>query len=79
MSIEDKINEVFDRIRPFLESEGGDISLVKFEDGIAYIKMMGNCANCLYSDYTIDDTIEALLTNEIPEVLGVMEVKEDIN
>ena len=79
MKTEDKIKEVLEKIRPFLINDGGDAKFVKYEDGIAYIKMLGTCSNCLYSGITIQDTIESILTSEIPEVIGVREYIEGIN
>lgn len=79
MKTEDKIKEVLEKIRPFLINDGGDAKFVKYEDGIAYIKMLGTCSNCLYSGITIQDTIESILISEIPEVIGVREYIEDIN
>ena len=41
-----EIMKVLDKIRPYLNSEGGDLEFVKFEDGIVYVKMMGACQDC---------------------------------
>ena len=69
--VENQIIEIIEKIRPFLNNDGGDIEFVKFEDGIAYVKMLGNCSNCIYAGTDISDTIETILTSEIPEVIGV--------
>ena len=69
--VENQIIEIIEKIRPFLNNDGGDIEFVKFEDGIAYVKMLGNCSNCIYAGMDISDTIETILTSEIPEVIGV--------
>lgn len=74
-----KINEVIEKIRPFLINDGGDVELIKYDNGIAYVKMLGNCSNCLYSGITIQDTIETILVSEIPEVIEVKEYIEDLN
>lgn len=74
MRIEEKINEVIDKLRPFLMNDGGNIEFVKFEDGIVYIKMMGACSDCSLLDITLKEGIEAALVNEIPEVLGVVKI-----
>lgn len=76
MTTEEKIKEIIDKIRPFLINDGGDVEFVKFEDGIAYVKMTGNCANCMYSDFTMSETIETILTSEVPEVTSVREYIE---
>ena len=71
MDIIDHIKFVIDKIRPFLISDGGDVEFIKYENGIVYVKLIGACANCAYGDSEIKDTIESILTSEIPEVLEV--------
>ena len=72
--IEKKIIEILDRIRPYLENDGGNLEYIKFEEGIVYVKLLGACAGCSMIDITLKDGIEAMLMDEIPEVLGVTRV-----
>lgn len=72
--VEERIIEVIDKIRPFLISDGGNIEYVKFEDGIVYVKMLGQCSNCSIMDVTLKDGIEIALINEIPEVIEVRNI-----
>lgn len=76
MNTENKIIEIIDKIRPFLLSDGGNIEFIKFEDGIVYIKLLGACSHCSMIDVTLKEGIESMLVNEIPEVLGVINVDE---
>ena len=76
---EKNIIEIIEKIRPFLANDGGDLEFVKFEDGIVYVKMLGNCSNCIYAGMDISDTIETILTSEIPEVIGVKQYTEELN
>lgn len=69
-----KIISTIDKLRPFLISEGGDIEYIKFEDGIVYVKLLGQCSNCPISDSTLKDGIEFTLVNEIPEVTEVVNI-----
>ena len=64
--IEDKINEVLDKLRPFLINDGGNIEFVKYEDGICYISFQGACKSV-----TLNDGIKEALINEIPEITDV--------
>ena len=73
---EKKINEVLEKIRPYLNSDGGDVEFIKFEDGICYVKLQGACAGCMFADMTISNTIEEILTSEIPEVIKVQNIDE---
>ena len=71
-----RINEVIDKIRPFLQNDGGDIEFINFENGIVNIKMLGACMDCINLDSTISEGIEMILTDEISEVIGVNIVKD---
>ena len=72
--IEAEIIKILDKIRPYLNSEGGDLDFVKFEDGIVYIKMLGACIDCGALDSTLKDGIEALLVEYVPEVSEVKNI-----
>ena len=76
MEIEDKIKEEIEKVRPYLQGDGGDVEFVKFEDGIVYVKLSGACSNCSLIDFTLKDGIEEILVNEIPEVRQVLAVDE---
>lgn len=76
-SVEAKIVAILDKLRPYLRSEGGDLEFVKFEDGIVYVKMLGACVGCMAIDYTLKDGIEALLVENVPEVIEVRNISEE--
>ena len=69
--IENKIKEVIEKIRPFLQNDGGDIEFVKFENGIVYVRMHGACVGCMELDTTMKEGVEALLLEEVPGVIAV--------
>ena len=70
--IEKLIESTLDKIRPFLQRDGGDLEFVAFKDGVVYVKMLGACANCLSLDVTIKEGIQIILVEEVP---GVTEVQ----
>ena len=72
------IKKILNKIRPYLNSEGGDLEFIKFEDGIVYVKMLGAGVDCGALDSTLKDGIEALLVENIPEVIEVRNVSEEI-
>ena len=41
-----KIKEVIDKLRPYLQNDGGDIQFKRFENGVVYVKLVGACSNC---------------------------------
>ena len=65
------IKATLDKIRPFINRDGGDIEYVDFIDGIVYVNMKGACADCIMIDSTLSDGIEIILQEEVPGVIGV--------
>ena len=65
------IKETLDKVRPFINRDGGDIEYVDFIDGIVYVNMKGACADCMMIDSTLSDGIEIILQEEVPGVIGV--------
>lgn len=76
---ENKIIEILEKIRPYLNNDGGDVEFVKFEDGICYVKLKGACAGCMFADMTIQNTVEEMLVSEIPEVIKVVNIQEALD
>lgn len=74
--IDKEIIEILDKIRLYLNQDGGDVEFVKFEDGICYVKLKGACAGCMFADLTIQNMIEEMLVSEIPEIIKVENVEE---
>ena len=72
---EKRIIELIDKMRPFLENDGGDIEFVKYENNIVYVRLMGACQNCSLIDITLKEGIEEMITTEIPEVKGVENIQ----
>jgi Fe-S cluster biogenesis protein NfuA len=66
-----RINRTLNKLRPFIQADGGDVHFEGFEDGIVSVSMSGACAGCMAINTTLNDGIEALLIDEVPEVKGV--------
>ena len=67
--IESKINSVLERIRPYLQIDGGDVMLDKItDDGIVELKLLGACNTCPLRPMTLRAGIERALMYEIPEI-----------
>jgi len=71
--MEEQIIEVLDKIRPYLQNDGGDLEFVSFDEetGIVYIRMIGACIDCIGIDETLKMGIEVLVMDEVPGVKGV--------
>ena len=73
-----QIREILDtRVRPAVAQDGGDITFVRFEDGIVHLKMQGACAGCPSSTATLKMGVENLLKHYVPEVIAVVPVSDD--
>ena len=72
--MQDKVEEVLDKIRPNLISDGGNVELVEVNDGTVKLKLVGACAGCPMSTITLKMGIERILKQEIPEVKEVVAV-----
>jgi len=71
--MERKIISTLEKIRPFIQRDGGDVEFVRLEDdGTVYVKMHGACVGCGMLDTTLNDGIKEILMDEVP---GVTEVK----
>ncbi|MFC6292010.1 NifU family protein [Macrococcoides goetzii] len=69
----DAVNEVLEKLRPFLLRDGGDCELVDVEDGIVKLRLLGACGTCPSSTITLKAGIERALLEEVP---GVVEVEQ---
>lgn len=73
MTLEERIIQSLDKIRPYIQRDGGDMEFVSVdENGIVTVKLFGACIGCGLIDYTLKGGVEALLMDEIPEVKGVV-------
>jgi Fe-S cluster biogenesis protein NfuA len=73
-AIYDEVLEVLDKLRPFLQRDGGDVDLVDVEDGIVKLKLMGACGSCPSSTITLKAGIERALVEEVEGITEVVQV-----
>ena len=70
-----RILKALDKVRPYLQSDGGDISLVEVTDDlIVKVKLQGSCYGCPYSMQTLKAGVEQALIKEVPEIKSVVSV-----
>ena len=76
--VEDRINYViYNEINPMLESHGGEVSLLEFNnENIAVLQFGGGCQGCGMVDLTLKDGIEKTLVEQIPEVKAVKDTTD---
>ncbi|HPQ37329.1 MAG TPA: NifU family protein [Synergistaceae bacterium] len=72
--VQQKIENVIEeRIRPALQSHGGDIEFVSFDEtsGVVTVSLRGACGMCPFAQETLRSQVEGVLCQEIPEVKSV--------
>ena len=72
MEIENKIKKMLEKIRPYLQNDGGDVVFKRYENGVVYVKLTGACSNCPLVDNTLESGIEEAIINEVPEIIKVV-------
>ncbi|HNY08515.1 MAG TPA: NifU family protein [Tenuifilaceae bacterium] len=74
-----KVAAAIDVIRPFLQNDGGDISLVEVtDDNTVRVKLHGACGSCPYSLMTLKNGVEQAIMRDVPEIRGVEAVNLNI-
>jgi len=73
--MEERVREALEKIRPFLQADGGDVELVGVdEDGTVRVKLVGACGGCPMAQMTLQSGVERIVKQEVPEVTQVVAV-----
>ena len=65
------INKTLDKIRPFLQRDGGDVTFDSYENGIVYVNVSGACEGCALINEDIESGVEVILMEEVPGIVAV--------
>ena len=76
ITIEQKIEAALETVRPFVLQHGGNITFVRYEQGIVYVLLHGACIGCPISSYTLKLGIEKAIKDAVPEVQAVEALDE---
>jgi Fe-S cluster biogenesis protein NfuA len=75
ITIYDKVQEILDQLRPFLQRDGGDVELVNItDDGIVQLRLLGACGSCPSSTITLKAGVERAILEELEEIQCVQQV-----
>lgn len=70
-----KVEEALDEIRPFLQGDGGDISLVSIEEGkVVNVQLQGACVGCSVNQMTLKSGVEMTIKKYAPQIEKVVNV-----
>ena len=63
----ERVESVLNRVRPFLQADGGDIELMTVNGNSAEVRLTGMCAGCPSAHMTLHVGVESAIREEIPE------------
>ena len=72
-----KVEEALDEIRPFLQSDGGDISLVSIvNDKVVNVQLQGACVGCSINQMTLKSGVEMTIKKYAPQIERVVSISQ---
>jgi Fe-S cluster biogenesis protein NfuA len=73
------IEKALDEIRPFLQSDGGDISLLSIEnDSLVKVQLEGACVGCSVNQMTLRSGVEMTIKKYAPQIISVINVEAQV-
>jgi Fe-S cluster biogenesis protein NfuA len=71
ISLEERVTQALDSMRPFLATHGGNVELVSVENGIARLRLQGSCDGCPASASTLENALRESIDEVAPDLLGL--------
>lgn len=77
VTLQDKVEAALEEIRPFLQSDGGDISLVSIDEGgtVVRVQLQGACVGCSVNQMTLKSGVEMTIKKHAPQIEQVINVE----
>jgi len=74
--LEINVEKALDEIRPFLQSDGGDINLLSIDDGkFVKVQLVGACTSCTVNQMTLKSGVEMTIKKYAPQIESVINVE----
>jgi Fe-S cluster biogenesis protein NfuA/nitrite reductase/ring-hydroxylating ferredoxin subunit len=71
VSLQERVIEALDTVRPYMESHGGNVELIAIDDGVAKLVLQGSCNGCAASRATLELAIKQALDEHAPDLAGL--------
>lgn len=72
MSLIERVEAALDTIRPYLEADGGNVSVEEITpEGVVKVKLLGSCGSCPMSIMTLKAGIEQAIKKSVPEITSI--------
>ncbi|MEA2453642.1 MAG: hypothetical protein QOG04_2352 [Actinomycetota bacterium] len=75
MTIEDRVKEALELIRPAIQMDGGDIRLEGVSGHTVTVRLFGTCETCPISPITLKQGVERILKERVPSITEVVAVE----
>ncbi|MCM4166854.1 Fe/S biogenesis protein NfuA [Arenibacter antarcticus] len=76
IELKNNVEKALDEIRPFLQSDGGDISLISIDnDTSVKVRLEGACVGCTVNQMTLKTGVEMTIKKYAPQILEVINVE----
>ncbi|MDA1148392.1 MAG: NifU family protein [Bacteroidetes bacterium] len=73
--IREKVEAALAEIRPFLQSDGGDITLISIDNGTSVkVRLEGNCVGCSVNQMTLKSGVEMTIKKHVPQIEEVINI-----
>jgi|GEM_PF-778336 len=72
LSPEERVHAIIARVRPYIQSHGGDVTVAGIADGAVTLQIAGSCAHCPLATLTYNKVVKTLLEEEVPEIARII-------
>ena len=72
-----KVETALEEIRPYLITDGGDITLIEVKDNIVKVRLEGACVGCSVNQMTLKNGVEATIKRFAPQITEVIEISQN--
>ncbi len=73
-TLHERVDAALDRVRPGIHADGGDVWLIRIDDGVAFVQMIGACGGCAAALTTLKLGIERAVCADVPEIRAVEQI-----
>lgn len=70
-----RVQKALDEIRPYLQTDSGDIELVSLDNNVVKVRLMGACIGCSVNQMTLKSGVEMTIKKYAPEIVQVINVE----
>ncbi len=69
--LEERVGRALERVRPYMESHGGDVEVLGIADGVVRLRLQGSCRSCRASSATLELAVRQALEELCPDLEGM--------